>query len=87
MPSPKNIVGPTVRRLRNEAELSQPQLAAKCGVIGWDLSREILAQIESQFRYVTDWELVVLARALNVEMTELIPIKFRKKGQKLPKMV
>jgi hypothetical protein len=53
MPSPKNIVGPTVRRLRNDAGLSQPQLAAKCGVIGWDLSREVLAQIGSQFRYVT----------------------------------
>ena len=52
-------------------------------MIGWDLSREILAQIESQFRYVTDWELVVLARALHVEITDLIPAKFRK-GRKLP---
>ena len=83
MPSPKNIVGPTVRQLRNKAALSQPQLAAKCQMIGWDLSREILAQIESQFRYVTDWELVVLARALHVEITDLIPAKFRK-GRKLP---
>ena len=66
MPGAKNIVGPTVRRLRSEAGMTQPMLAAKCGVLGWDLSREVLAQIESQFRYITDWELVVLARSLGV---------------------
>jgi transcriptional regulator with XRE-family HTH domain len=85
MPAPKNIIGPTVRRLRNDAGLSQPMLAAKCGVLGWDLSREILAQIESQFRYVTDWELVVLARALSVTVETLIPSKFHK-GRKVPAM-
>ena len=85
MPAPKNIIGPTVRRLRNDAGLSQPMLAAKCGVLGWDLSREILAQIESQFRYVTDWELVVFARALHVDVETLIPEKF-KKGRKVPAM-
>ena len=82
---PKNIVGSTIRRLRNEGGLSQPMLAAKCGVLGWDMSREILAQIESGFRYVTDWELVVLARALGVEVITLIPAKFRK-GHKVPPM-
>jgi len=85
MRAPKNIVGPTVRRLRNDAGLSQPALAAKCGVLGWDLSREVLAQIESQFRYVTDWELVVLARALAVSVIDLIPPKFRI-GRKVPGM-
>ena len=85
MPAPKNIVGPTVRRLRNDAGLSQPMLAAKCGVLGWDLSREILAQIESRYRYVTDWELVVLARALNVAVETLIPARFHK-GRKVPAM-
>ena len=85
MPAPKNIIGPTVRRLRNDAGLSQPMLAAKCGVLGWDLSREILAQIESRFRYITDWELVVLARALNVDVQTLIPSKFQN-GRKVPEM-
>ena len=85
MPSAKNIVGPTVRRLRNAAEMSQPMLAAKCGVLGWDLSREVLAQIESQFRYVTDWELVVLARCLRVEVGDLIPENF-KRGHHVPPM-
>ena len=85
MRAPKNIVGPTVRKLRNGAGLSQPELAARCGVLGWDLSREVLAQIESQFRYVTDWELVVLAKALDVDVLALIPAKFQK-GRKVPGM-
>lgn len=74
-----------MRRLRNDAGLSQPMLAAKCGVLGWDLSREILAQIESQFRYVTDRELVVLARALHTGVEDLIPAKFMK-GRAVPDM-
>ncbi len=80
MAAPKNIVGTTVRRLRNAAGLSQPALAAVCQRLGWDVSREILAQVESRFRYVTDWELVVLARALGVKIEELIPPKFTKPG-------
>ena len=83
MPTPKNIVGQTIRRLRNAAGMTQPILAAKCGVLGWDVSREVLAQIESQFRYVTDWELVVLARVLAVSVEDLIPQKF-KNGRDVP---
>lgn len=78
MAAPKNIVGQTVRRLRNAVGITQPMLAAKCGVLGWDVSREVLARIESRLRYVTDWELVVLARALAVDVEDLIPQKFKK---------
>ncbi|MEQ1933922.1 MAG: helix-turn-helix transcriptional regulator [Fimbriimonadaceae bacterium] len=67
------MVGPTVRRLRNAAELSQADLAARCGVLGWDLSRETLAKIESQIRWVADFELMCLAAALRVEVKTLLP--------------
>ena len=81
MAAPKNIVGTVVRRLRNAAGLSQPKLAAVCQRLGWDVSREVLAQVESRFRYVTDRELVVLARALQVSIEDLIPPKFTKPGR------
>ena len=80
MRAPKNLVGPTVRRLRNAAALSQPALAAACQRLGWDVSREVLAQIESQYRYVTDRELVVISRALEVRIEDLIPPDFKKSG-------
>ena len=36
---PLNIVGPQVRRLRWELGFSQPALAGKCQLRGWDVSR------------------------------------------------
>lgn len=75
---PRNIVGPQVRRIRYERELSQPDLAAKCQRIGWDISRDIIARIESRVRWVADGELVFLARSLNVPLVELFPPNIRK---------
>jgi len=69
----KNIVGPNVRRLRNNQDISQEKLAAKCQLIGWDISREGIAKIESQVRGVSDIELLKLAKALSVHFSVLFP--------------
>ena len=82
----KNIVGTAVRRLRNAAGMSQPDFAARCQRLGWDVSREVLAQVESHRRYVTDWEMVVLARALDVELGSLVPSSFLKRRGSVPGM-
>ena len=66
--------------------MSQPAFAALCQRLGWDLSREVLAQIESQRRFVTDWELAVLARALNVELESLFPPPFKRRSGTVPDM-
>lgn len=71
--SPRNIVGPQVRRLRCEAELSQPALAGVCQRLGWDVGRDAIAKIEGQSRWVADSELVFLARALRCSLIELFP--------------
>jgi hypothetical protein len=52
-------------------------LAARCRRWGWDLSRETLAKIETQLRWVSDSELVCLAKALRVEPVTLLPPKER----------
>ena len=69
----KNIIGPNVRRLRNNQDISQEALAAKCQLIGWDISREGIAKIESQVRGVSDIELLKLAKALRVHFSVLFP--------------
>ena len=69
---PKNIVGPVVRELREKQGLSQAQLAAKINVHGWDISRETLAKIEAQIRWVADFEIITLAKAVGIEATELL---------------
>jgi len=73
MPATKNIVGPQIRKLRYQQNLTQEMFAAKCSVRGLDLSRGTLSKIEAQLRCVTDAELIVLAEALKVELTELYP--------------
>lgn len=75
MAKTKNIVGPQVRKLRDQKGLTQEMFAARCTVLGLDLSRATLSKIEAQLRCVTDAELVVLAEALKVEVTILLPPK------------
>jgi transcriptional regulator with XRE-family HTH domain len=67
----KNIVGPQVRRLRFKASLSQPALAAACQRAGWDIDRNTIAKIESRKRWVGDFELLKLAKALECRLLDL----------------
>jgi transcriptional regulator with XRE-family HTH domain len=75
MASAQNIVGPVVRMLRYQRGWTQAMLTARCSRAGWDVSENIIAKIEAQFRCVTDSELVHLAKALGVSEQELFPIK------------
>jgi len=73
MALPKNIVGPQVRRFRDQHGWSQSTLAAKCQLAGWDITRSIVAAIEGRVRWVGDFELVMLARVLGSSPMDLLP--------------
>ena len=81
MKQPRNIVGPIVRQLREKKGLTQPQLAAKLNVEGWDISRETLAKIESQIRWVADFEVLKLAGGLGVEGPDLLRLASKGKNK------
>ncbi len=68
-----NVIGPQLRRIRYQQGLTQPALSRKCQLIGWDISRESLAKIESRLRGVSDIEILQLARALRVHFSVLFP--------------
>jgi len=72
MNSPRNIVGPVVRKLRMKKGLTQAALAAKLNILGWDLSRDTLAKIEAQIRWVADFEILDLAAALGTDGGDLL---------------
>lgn len=76
--TPANIVGPQIRKRRNELEMTQEELATQCQLNGLDISRGTLSQIEAQLRCVTDDELLVLARVLKVSTDSLFPTQVRK---------
>jgi transcriptional regulator with XRE-family HTH domain len=67
----KNIVGPRVRQIRMSKGITQDAFAAKCNLVGFSISRGTLAKIEAQVRRVMDTEIVLLAKALGVDMSEL----------------
>lgn len=69
----KNIVGPSVARIRDQLGWSQSKLAAKCQLAGWNISRGIVAAIEGRVRWVGDFELVMLAHVLKVDVRDLLP--------------
>lgn len=66
-----NLVGPQVRSIRESKNLTQEELAARCNVLGWSISRGTLAKIESRVRGVTDLEVALLAKALKVKVSDL----------------
>ena len=72
MRNPRNLVGPEVRRLRVARNFSQPQLAALLQRKGWDATRDTVARIEGQVRWVADFEMVFLAKVLGVPLQELL---------------
>lgn len=79
---PKNVIGPTVRKLRYGIGLSQSELAAKAQRLGWDVSRDVIAKVENQSRWVGDFELILLARALGTTIEDLVSELMRAKGSK-----
>ncbi len=70
-PRNRNVVGPQVRKIRYQQELTQEMLAAHCERHGWDISRATISKIEAQIRCVSDSELVILAKALRVNLNQL----------------
>jgi len=66
----RNIVGHRVRqaRLRLGPPVSQEDLAARLAARGIELDRSAVSRIESETRYVMDYEAAALARALKVSV-------------------
>ena len=70
-----NISGSAIRRERERQRLSQEQLAARMQVEGIQLNQKAISRIETGGRVVADYELVYLARALEVGVLELLGLE------------
>lgn len=68
----KNLCGDKVRKARKERGLSQSELAAQLQLNGVILERDSISRIEAGTRFVTDYELVTLAKVLKVDLYSLI---------------
>ncbi len=61
-----NSCGERVRVAREKAGLSQEQLAARVQLDGHSLTQKAISRIETGLRIVPDFEIPLLASALNV---------------------
>lgn len=82
----RNIVGDGIRKMRVERGLSQPQLAAKCQMLGWDISRDVIASIEGRGRIVADFELLILAHILGASVSSFYPVEVKWSATGVPKI-
>jgi transcriptional regulator with XRE-family HTH domain len=73
-----NIVGENLRALRLKRGYTLARLAAKCGILGWDVTGGTLAKIETRQRSAYDCELFILKKALGAQTDELFPDRIDK---------
>lgn len=69
-----NICGDRVRLAREKAKLSQEALAAKMQLNGHSLTQKAISRIETGVRVVPDYEIPLLAEALDVDPLWLLCI-------------
>ena len=62
----KNLTGSKIRFYRKQRKWSQNRMASILQARGIDISRQIIANIETQRRAVTDYEIANIAKALRI---------------------
>ena len=68
----KNLIGERLKILRTNANLSQRDLAGELQLIGIDMDKNVITRIETNKRYVTDFELQALKQIFRVSYDYLI---------------
>ena len=68
----KNLIGERLKLLRQRDGLSQRDLASKLQLIGIDMDKNVITRIETDKRYVTDFELQALKEIFKVSYDYLI---------------
>lgn len=67
-----NICDHRIREARETQKISQDQSAAMLQIEGLSINQNSISRIETGKRLVADFELVVIAKALNVDITWLV---------------
>ncbi len=71
-PGYKNIIGVRVVAIRKAKGMKQKEFLARLQTAGLDISPTSLSRLEGQYRLVQDYEVVAIAKALDVSVRELL---------------
>ena len=72
-----NVVGPQLRLLRLRRNSTQQHLAKIVCRLGWKLTRGTIAKIETTELRVTDCDILLLAKALDVSVAEFFSSRYQ----------
>ncbi len=70
-----NISGQKIRELREAAEMSQEQLAAKIQLLDHSINQKAISRIETGERIVPDFELIYFSKVFRVSVCDLLGVK------------
>ncbi len=69
-----NICGINIAKLRKALRISQRELADRLQVIDLDIDKNAVQRIESGQRFVTDIEMISLAKVFSVTVEDLLKV-------------
>ena len=67
-----NLCGRRIAKIRKEQGLSQRKLAMKMQLLGFDVDHYFIRRVENGERFVTDIDLVIFSKALQVPISALL---------------
>ncbi len=67
-----NLCGKRIAEIRKGKKLSQRKLATKMQLLGFDVDHYFIRRVENGERFVTDIDLVIFSKALEVPITEML---------------
>ncbi|MBO5868334.1 MAG: helix-turn-helix transcriptional regulator [Oscillospiraceae bacterium] len=67
-----NLCGRRIAEIRKGKNLSQRKLAIKMQLLGFDVDHYFIRRVENGERFVTDIDLVIFSKALDVPITEIL---------------
>lgn len=70
----ESLIGSNIRKIREEKELTQEQVASKLQINGCDITRSAYAKIEVGQRHLYPDEIILLKAILNTSYEEIFRI-------------
>jgi len=70
-----NLSGKKIALLRKERKLSQRKLATRMQLQGFDVDHYFIRRVENGERFVTDIDLVIFAKALDVKIEDMLSLE------------
>lgn len=67
-----NLCGQQIAQIRKAKKLSQRKLATKMQLLGFDVDHYFIRRVENGERFLTDIDLVIFARALEIPIADIL---------------